>query len=325
MSKSIEELSSELGIPAEKLKNRLRKIREKLYTLRKKRDNPFLDDKILTDWNGLMIAAFDKAARSFKEDRYAAAVRAADFILNDVRSPDGRLLHRYRAGSSGIPSKLDDYAFFIWGVLELYETTFEESYLRIAVDLSNDMIEHFWDTDQGGFYFTPDDGEEILVRNKEIFDYSFPSGNAVALHILLRLGRITADSHFSDKANILAGAFSKIVNDYPVNHTYLLSVLDFVFGPSYEVVIIGKRGEKDTQLLINGLNKTFLPNKVVIFREDGGQQQVLDAIASYTKDYQSIGGKATVYVCQNYTCDLPVTDEEGMLSLLNRDQPGNLK
>jgi uncharacterized protein YyaL (SSP411 family) len=187
------------------------------------------------------------------------------------------------------------------------------------------MIEHFWDPNQGGFYFTPDDGEEMLVRKKEIFDWSFPSGNAVALHVLLRLGRTTADSHFNDRANSLAAVFSKTVNDYPINHTHLLSALDFVFGPSYEVVLVGKRDAKDTKLLINSLNKTFLPNKVVIFREEGGEQQILDAIAPYTKDYKSIGGRATVYVCQNYTCELPVTDKDEMLALLNRDQPGNLK
>jgi len=144
----------------------------------------------LTDWNGLMIAAFAKAAQVLgqpapgqtpgDQDYSLAARRAADFILAKMRGPDGRLLHRYRDGP-GIQANLDDYSFMIWGLIELYEAVFDTQYLQAALDLIRAMIDHFWDNESGGFYFTPDDGERLLVRHKEIYDGAVPSGNSVAM------------------------------------------------------------------------------------------------------------------------------------------------
>ena len=154
--------------------------REKLFAYREKRIHPSKDDKILTDWNGLMIAAFAKAAAALNDPAYnTRAKKAADFILKNLQKPDGRLMHRYRDGEAAMQANLDDYAFFTWGLIELYESTFEIRYLKAAVGLNQYQIAHFWDSANGGFFFTPDDGEKLLTRSKEFYDGAIPSGNSV--------------------------------------------------------------------------------------------------------------------------------------------------
>ena len=289
-----------------------------MYKYRAGRVWPSRDEKILTDWNGLMIAAFAKAAGAFEEQRYArAAERAAGFILKNMRTPEGRLLHRYKDKEAAISSQINDYAFLIWGLLELYETTFKEKYLQTAFELNKDMIEHFRDEKNGGFFSTPDDGEKLLVRKKEGSDGSLPSGNAVAMLNLLRLGRINASSGLEDIAAETGKAFSKTANDSPLFHTQLLTALSFAVGPSYEIVIVGKSNARDTAEMLRAVRSNFIPNKVIIFRPTNRDNSALDGIAGYTKEFESIDGKATAYVCQNYVCSLPTTDIDKMLELLN--------
>ena len=154
--------------------NRLEKIRQKLFATRSNRIRPLRDDKILTDWNGLMIAAMAKAAQALEEPKFAAAAKkAADFLLKTMQTPEGRLMHRFRV-EAGIQANLDDYAFLIYGLIDLYETVFEVRYLKAALDLCQVMLEHFWDNKGGGLFFTPDDGETLLVRHKEFYDGAVP-------------------------------------------------------------------------------------------------------------------------------------------------------
>jgi len=190
MGKTLADIAAGHGVSVGEFENKMEKIRKKLFGAREKRVHPAKDDKILTDWNGLMIASLAIGARVFGNRRYAeAAARSADFILEKMRTPDG-LMHRYREDAS-ISAYLNDYAFLIWGLIELYESTFDVKFLRKAIEMNDELIEKFWDGKDGGFYFTSDDG--VLLRQKEGNDGAIPSGNAVSMLNMLRLGRITSD------------------------------------------------------------------------------------------------------------------------------------
>ncbi len=316
LQKPAKEIASELKITEDVLNSIINSSRKKLFKCREKRIYPLKDDKILTDWNGLMISALAKASRVFGEDIYLeAAKRSADFIINKLRKPNGRLLHRWRKGDAAIDAHLDDYAFFIWGLIELYESSFDVKYLKYAIELNNDMIEHFWDSN-GGFYFPADDGEVLLTRQKEFYDGAVPSGNSIAMLNLLRLGRIMANEDFENKASDISKSFSKNIDSMPLGYSMLLCGLDFAFGPSYEVVIAGDLNSDDTKQMISALNKEFVPNKIVILKPVEIENPKIVNIAGFTKEQTSINNKATAYVCRNYTCNLPVNDVEVMLELL---------
>jgi uncharacterized protein YyaL (SSP411 family) len=278
------------------------------------------DDKILTDWNGLMIAALAKGAQAFDEPRYAeAARRAAEFVLTNMRKPDGRLWHRYRNGQAGVQANLDDYAFLVWGLIELYETVFDTRHLKAAVELTRDMLSHFWDRDNGGLYVTPEDGESLLVRKKEVYDGAIPSGNSVAMLNLLRLGRMTATPDWEEMAAGIGRAFSQSVKQLPSAHTQLMVALDFGIGTGYEVVIAGSAHAEDTRVMVRALRTRFLPNKVVLLNPGEQESPEIAQLAAFTRNQPSIGGKATAYVCLNYNCKLPTADVRKMLELLGVD------
>ena len=323
---SLEDAASVYGIPEKEIRERLSGIRTKLFAARGKRVRPYKDDKILTDWNGLMIAAYAKAAQVLgqptpsdqglnDQDYSLAARRAADFILAKMRGPDGRLLHRYRDGP-GIQANIDDYSFMIWGLIELYEAVFDAQYLEVALDLTRVMIEHFWDNESGGFYFTPDDGEKLLVRRKEIYDGAVPSGNSVAMLNLLRLSRLTGDHQYEELADKIGQAFSVQVNRQPAAYAMLMASLDFGLGPAYEVVVVGYPDAQDTIEMLKALRSRFMPSKVVILVDSGKETPAIHRLAEFTKNLSAIGGSATAYVCANQSCDLPTTDAAKMLALL---------
>lgn len=202
LKESIVNLSDQFNFTEQELRVKLELIREKLFNVRAERIHPHKDDKILTDWNGLMIAAFARGARVLCEPMYLkVAKQAIEFILSNLRKPDGRLLHRYRDGNNEIDAYLDDYAFLIWGLLELYESTFDTFYLKTAIDLNKTQIEHFWDENIGGFFFTADYGEKLLTRQKEIYDGAVPSGNSVSMLNLLKLAQLTWDHDLEQKAD----------------------------------------------------------------------------------------------------------------------------
>ena len=320
LKKPLSEIAASYDLSADGLQTRLEASRKKLFSVREKRVHPYKDDKILTDWNGLMIAALSMGGRAFGDSQYTeAAKRAADFILKDMRKPDGSLLHRYREGEAGIEGNVDDYAFFIWGLLELYETDFDIKYLRAALELQDQMINRFWDEDNGGFYFTSDNAEKLIARQKEIYDGAIPSGNSAAILNLLRIGRITGNPEYDKKASKLGSAFSSTVARAPMAHTQFMCGLDFGIGPSYEVVVVGDPGKDDTQEMLRALNKDYSPNKVVLLRGPDGDADIT-GIAEFTKSQASIDGKATAYVCLNYICKLPTTDVDKMLELLGADK-----
>lgn len=326
LTESIEEPVAGLNMTPADLRQRLEMIRQQLFAHREKRVHPGKDDKILTDWNGLMIAALAQGARALDEPRYAdAARRAADFIMKNLRKPDGRLLHRYSRGQAAVPANLDDYVFMIYGLLELYETTFEVDYLKTALDLNRDLVEHFWDEVDGGFYFTADDAENLLVRQKQIYDGAVPSGNSVAMLNLLRLARLTANTGLEQRAARIGAAFSDTVRQQPSAYTQLMAALDFAVGPSYEVVIVGNPAGDDTRAMVAAIRRRFIPNKIVILRPAGAPSPGIDNIAPFARHHEASNGKATAYVCLNYNCKLPTTDINAMIELLNSKETRGLK
>lgn len=314
---SVEATASAFGKSPEVVARIVTESKEKLFVLRQKRPRPHLDDKVLTDWNGLMISACALAARTLGEKRYAqAAVKAAEFILNSMRDTD-RLLHRYRDGSAGIMGTLEDYAFFAQGLLDLYEAVFDVRYLQEAKFIAENMLGLFWDDAQGGMFFTATDGEELLFRHKEIYDGAIPSGNSVALGVLARLGHMTADKKFIAKAEAMARCFVGEVRDRPSAYAQFLSGVDILLGPSAEIIIAEGKDGLQAADLVKEVNNQFLPRAVLMWRplkeDDAGR---LLAVAPFLKDYKAPHGQACVYICEGHACQQPVHTVEALRQLL---------
>jgi uncharacterized protein YyaL (SSP411 family) len=295
---------------------RLEAVRQILFEAREKRIHPLKDDKVLTDWNGLMIAALARGAQVLDAPEYAAAARkAADFALATLRDDAGRLHKRYRQGQAGLPAHLEDYAFLTWGLLDLYETTFDVRYLKEATALTDTLLSHFWDGENGGLFLTADDGEKLLVRAKEVYDGALPSGNSVSAANLFRLARMTGNTAYEEKAAATIRAFSAGIKEHPLAYTQLLAAVDFAVGPSYEVVVAGDPENEDTQAMLRALRGSFVPGMVLLVRPEGNAKQLAN-VASFTEGMRMRDGKATAYVCQNFACQQPTTEIPRMLSYL---------
>ena len=304
------------GIKLEELQEMLSKARAKLFTVREKRIRPHKDDKILTSWNGLMIAAMAKGAQALNEPKYAqAAVRAADFILNTLRLKDGSLLKRYRLGEAAIFGHLDDYAYFVWGLIDLYEATFEVKYLKIALELNRLMIDDFLDEKGGGFFFSGKRNEQLIAQTKEIYDGATPSGNSAALMNILRLSHMTGNLDLAKISGQLIKTFAETVNNYPFGYTQFLCALDFALGPTKEIVIAGEPGSDDTKQILKEIRKRFLPGKVIILHPE--RDKTIEAIIGLVKEQKTIDGKATAYICENYACKAPANDMNRIVKLLD--------
>jgi hypothetical protein len=317
LPKSLAEVAREFGMQEKGFRACLEEIRKRLFAAREKRVRPQRDDKILTDWNGLMIAALAKAGGALGERRYvAAAEQGVDFILRHLLPPQGRLRHSYRDGEAALTASVDDYAFLIWGLIELCQATSKPHYLRTALDLNRELIQHFWDEQAGGFFFTPDDGEKLLVRKKELYDGALPSGNSVALWNLLRLAQLTGDADLETQASLLERAFSGSVTASPTAFAQFLVAADFAHGTAWVVVIAGDPRADDTQAMLQALQKRYLPTTVILLRPTDIAAPEIVWLAAFTEGLRSVNGKATAYVCRNRTCLLPTTDIRRALDLL---------
>jgi uncharacterized protein YyaL (SSP411 family) len=325
-----QELAEDLDMEPGEFAAAFERAREKLFRHREKRIHPYKDDKILTDWNGLMIAALARAGSVLGLPEYVeAARRASEFILMQMRLSDGRLLHRYRDGEAGIKGNLDDYAFVAWGLIELYQAEFDAAHLGAALELTGIMLEHFGDPSGGGLYFTPDDGEDLLIRRKEAYDGAVPSGNSVAMLNLLRLARLTGRPDLEEQASAISRAFSGSVSQSPAGHTQFLSAVDFAVGPAFEVVIAGRADGDDTRTMLESLRARYIPNCVVLLRPAGGSGDeahpeaddvMITSIAEFTRPLTGKDGRATAYVCRNFACELPTTDAGRMLEILGAER-----
>lgn len=294
-------------------------MRMKLFSAREKRVRPYKDDKVLTSWNGLMIAAMARGAAVFGEDEYReAALRAVEFIYTKMRRPDGRLLARYRDGESAYPAYLDDYAFLTWGLLELYEATFAASCLEKTLELSRQMVDLFWDEENGGFFFNGKDAEQLISRPKEVYDGAMPSGNSVALLNLLRLALMTGNGNLTEITERQLKVFSGSIGDYPWGYTHFLMGVDFMLGPAREIVIAGDMGDADTRAMLEAVRQTFMPNTVVAFHPEGEAGFEIEKLIPFLKEQRPAGGKAAAYICENYACQAPVTDYQKFVEILRQ-------
>ena len=297
--------------------NEFESAREKLFNIREKRIHPLKDDKILTDWNGLMIAALAKAAIVLNEPVYLdAAEKAAEFVLHSI-SKGERLLKRYRNGVAALDAHLDDYAFMAWGLLELYEATFATKYLSQALDLMNIMVEDFWDDKNGGFFLGSDQSEKLIVRSKTAYDGAIPSGNSVAVMNMVKLTRITGNTKWAELAEKTIRAFSEDVNRTPTGYTLMLTGFMFDTQNSKEIVIVGDSRNRNTTKFLHTIRASYAPHKVLLFKDTSVSDNRLEQLANWTSTQNSINGKPTAYVCKNFACNQPTSDIQTALSFIN--------
>ena len=296
----------------------IKESRVMLFKIRSKRPRPHLDDKVLVNWNGLLISSLAFGWRVLNEPRYReAAEKSAQFILKDLIREDGRLLHRWREGESAITGTIEDYAFFIHGLIDLYEATFNPDYLREAKRLSRDMLRLFWDESSGGFFFTADDAEKLFVRPKEIYDGAIPSGNSIAALDLIRLAKLTMDKEFETKAELLLKAFSNAISEMPNAYPQMLIALDFALGPSKEIVIAQGKDKEKSLPVLKAIYEKFIPNKVVVLRiREEKEQEEIAGLIPFIKNQSALEDKTTVYVCSNYICKFPTNSISKMKELL---------
>jgi uncharacterized protein YyaL (SSP411 family) len=317
LTKSIDDFAAELDIPAQECKEKLEKLKNLLFDERTKRIPPHKDDKILADWNGMMIAALAMGSKVLnRPDFLAAARQAAGFVLTEMRDGNGRLLHRHRDGESAIDGLLDDYAYMVWGLIELYQASFTTAYLQEAVTLNALMLDLFWDNDTGGFFLTAVDTDALLVRQKEIYDGAIPSGNSIALCNLLRLGRLTGDTTLDTKAKKLIQAFSDAVIELPSGYTQFLNGVDYALGASREVVVVGDPASETTQNMLKILQREYSPYMVSLFKDNTASSDELSTLAPFSAEHRAIDNKATAYVCRNFSCEHPTNDAQQLQKVI---------
>ncbi len=291
--------------------------KQKLFTVRERRVKPGRDEKILTSWNGLMLSAFAEAYRVLGHARYGEiARRGAEFLLTKLYQ-DGRLRRSYKDGQAKFNAYLDDYAFFAAALLDLYEATFERSYLDRAAELAGELLTRFWDEKEGGFFFTSSDHEALIARTKSAFDGALPSGNAVAVLTLLRLFYLTENPVYLDKAERTLRLFYEAMEHNPFGFSHMLGALDFCLQRPKEIVLLGDPQAPETQALLAQLHSMLLPNKTVVCIDTNKQSQLGEGkLPSALTGRQQIDGKLTAYVCHNFTCSLPVTEWGDLKALL---------
>jgi uncharacterized protein YyaL (SSP411 family) len=285
----------------------LPKARRALYEARAKRVWPALDDKRLTSWNALMIAALADAGAVLERDDYLDAARAcAGFIGDQMRDPDGNLLRTYKDGRAHLNAYLEDHAFLLEALLSLYEATFEQRWFERAQSLAETMIARFADGERGGFFSTSGDHESLIARRKEIGDHPIPSGNSAAAMGLLRLSALTGDRSYEQQAESVFRLFAKPAAQHPEAFAHLLRAIDFHLSPAKEAALIGD----DLTHLARVVRSAHRPHLVLAGGPEGSELPPL------LRDRPAINGSPTAYVCESFTCKQPVTDAQSLAALL---------
>jgi uncharacterized protein YyaL (SSP411 family) len=291
-------------------KEEVEAVRKQLFAVREQRIHPLKDTKVLTDWNGLMIAALAKAGRVFEMPEYTAAARRAVGFVLEKMCADGRLLHRWCDGHTAVPGMLDDYAFMIFGLLELYETTFDFQSLEKAVALNEIVLDHFNDPDGGGFYLTADDAEQLIVRPKSSNDGALPSGNFMQMLNLLKLARLTGRTEYEAFAEQTGQAFAEHMNRVPHAFPQAMQALQFAVGESIEIVIVGDPESAETGKLIRAVRSGYRPHKTVLLKKPDDAD--VEKIVPFTKDMR----QPAVYLCRDFACSAPLTDPDAVRQAL---------
>jgi uncharacterized protein YyaL (SSP411 family) len=309
---AVAQAAAESGRTVEQLGSEVEGARRLLFAQRDLRVHPGTDDKVLTAWNAMAIRAFAEAGRAFQEPKYVeAAVLCAEFVLEHLRSPAGRLSRSWRGGKSGVPAFADDHALMAAACLALYETTFEFRWFEEARSLADELLRLFQDAERGGFFQTGSDAEALVVRPKELFDNAVPSGNSVAAEVLLRLTMLTGDDSYERAAVGALGLVREAMAKAPTGFGTALCALDLYLGPSHEVAIVGDPAEDLTRTLANEVvANRYLPNVVlaVAAADDKASREAIGLLEGRV----AVDGRPTAYVCQGFSCLLPVTTPEAL-------------
>jgi len=307
VTRSLEEVAQSARVSVDELRESLDRSKRRLFELRETRIKPDRDEKILTAWNGLMLASFSEAGAILNRPDYTeAARRNAEFILTNLRR-DGLLLRTHKNGISKFNGYLEDYAFLIDGLLALYETTGELRWFSEASSLTDKMIDEFWDRDNGGFYFTGETHEDLIVRSKDYFDNATPSGNSVAAGVLLRLALLTDSSDYRNRAVTVFRQITDSALSYPSAFGYALSAIDFYLGTAKEIAIVGEDAAAIHDF-ISEVWRSYLPNKIVA--PSPGENAEAAAVIPLLRERPLSEGKTTAYVCEHYSCKEPVNNVE---------------
>ncbi len=290
------------------VESKLSAARQKLFNARQRRVKPNRDEKILTGWNGLMLAAFAEAARVLKRGDYRLiAKRNADFLLNNLRDENGRLRRSYKDEQARLNGYLEDYANLAEGLLALYETTFEEKYFVAARELADTMVAHFADP-RGGFFDTSDDHENLVVRPKDVQDNATPSGSAMATVVLFKLAAYTGNARYADAAEAAVAPLQPALAQAPTGFAWWLCGLEFELAPPQEIAIVGEQAEP----LLAVVFGEYCPNQVVAWKGDGEASAI-----PLLEGREARAGKAMAYVCRNFACQMPVTKGEALKQQLS--------
>ncbi|MCC9607694.1 thioredoxin domain-containing protein [Blastopirellula sp. JC732] len=317
LPQSIEAWAAAKNVDAVELRSELDADRAKLLHLRDERIRPSKDDKVLTSWNGLMIESLAQAAGALGEPKYlAAAERAADFLFDTMLDPNGRLLHSYRQGVAKLAAYLDDYANLANACITLYEATFDDRWLDRAIDLSNLMIRHFADPAGGGFYFTADDHEQLIARNKDLYDNSVPSGNSMAAVVLLRLSALLGNTDLLDEALTAMRVAAPLMKKHPTATGQMLTAVDRYVGPAREVVILGDPESGDTRDFLAAYRQSYTPKSVIACVSPGTTPEEDAPLAPIFAGKSPLpDADGTVFICENFACQRPVTAKEAVANL----------
>lgn len=295
--------------------SKINALSEQVLEYRSSRMKLHKDDKILTSWNGLMIAALGKAYKVLEDERYFEyAQKAVDFIYENLIDKDGRLLARYRDEESLHKAYLDDYAFLCFGLIELYESSFDVAYLKKAIDLNENMIDLFFDNKKQGFFLYGEDGEKLIARPKELFDGAMPSGNSVAAYNLIKLARITGDANLEDMAERQLNYICGALLSEEINHSFFLIAASFALNPSKELICLIK-DEIDKEKVKDLLREKQTFNLTIIIKTEDNKKEI-EEIIPFIKDYNFVNDKSTYYLCEGKSCLAPVNDINELIPLL---------
>ncbi|WP_330949334.1 thioredoxin domain-containing protein [Virgibacillus sp. MG-45] len=313
---SMEKVAQQHGLTVDALNEKLTFARRQLLQAREKRVYPHVDDKILTAWNGLMIAALANAGKVFNESSYTKAVENALHFVEQNLFLDERLFTRYRDGETKHKAYLDDYAFLAWGYIELYNATYTPCYLAKGKDLLYSMIDLFWDKDNGGFFFTGKDGESLIAKDKEVYDGALPSGNSVAAVILVRMAHLTGISTFLECVDEMYDTFYADLHLNPSASAFFMQTILLTESASKEIILLGKKTDPNRIKFFRDFHQTFLPEASILAAESITE---LENIAPFTVNYPELNDQTTIYICENFACQAPTTDVNKAIGQLIRN------
>ncbi len=306
-------LLEKLNLVEDDFKSKLRVLREKLHNVRKKRKSPMRDEKILTDWNSLAIVALARGGKILQsQELLDSAKKTSDFIIARMIK-DGKLMHRYFHGDIDIEALLEDYAYFIWALIELYFTTFESRYLKIAKEFTDKVIKNFWDAERGGFFQSSTNTKDLIVKPKEIYDGVMPSGNSVMAYLLVILGRIFGNRDYEKKAFEILEYFSSQIYSQPSAHLFSVITLDLLLNGTVEIFGVGNDREELINIMRDIGDRYGYLKKLIL----GIKDNEIETLALHITSMKARNNKATFYICENFQC-LPPKDMEDLNNFLYR-------